>query len=162
MASWFGATTPTTVFFFLYPNGSLFGHTPPASQPLLFHGPVGMNNDVSVSPSRETDVTHEVRDFNRPILRDVPGRNIPAVADESYQIVAELRRVGPVDVPVYHRGQQPVLEVGVRFEDHVGKLSAEDVESWTLDVVTPTEHVFGQYGPESIRDGVLFFPRSYS
>jgi hypothetical protein len=79
VAEWFSTTKPTTVLLFMYPKGTLLGQTPPLSRPVLFHGPVGANNDVSVSPSRETDVTCEIRNLSWPVVQDIPTRNIPPV-----------------------------------------------------------------------------------
>ncbi len=115
-AKWFSSTTPTTVFLFLYPNGTLFGHSPPSSRPILYQGPVGTNNNVKVSPSRETDVTCEIRNLSLPELHYVPSGNIPPVQDENFQVVASLSRVGPAEVPIYHRGKEPTLEIGVQFK----------------------------------------------
>jgi HKD family nuclease len=152
MAKWFNTTTPTTVLLFLYEPGTLFGRQRPASRPVLFQGPVGTNNDVNVTPSRATDATCQIRDFDRPELTAVPGGNIPDVADELYQVVAELRRSGPADIPIYHRGSQPMLEVGVRFDDRTGR--SVDRES---DERSSLGSIVGQYDDESIQNGVLIF-----
>lgn len=160
MAKWFSTTIPTNVFLFLYPKGTLLGHTSPSSRPVLYHGPVGANNDVKVSPSRATEVTDEIRNFDRPELYDVPKRNIPQVTNELYQVVAELHRQGPAEIPVYHRGRQPILEVGVRFADNAEEQFDGCVPTSrrpTLDKGRSPKAILGEYGSESIRNGVFVF-----
>lgn len=152
IAKWFSTTTPTNIFLFLYSKGTLFGHEPPTTRPILFHGPVGTNNDVSVSPSRETDVTCEIRNFDWPEVVEVASRNIPPVDDEQYQVVAELRRLGPAVVPIYHRGKRPMLEVGVDFKEST--ISASRMKGEEADSL---ENPVGQYGPDSMRHGVFVF-----
>lgn len=152
MAKWFSTTTPTTILLFLYEPGTLFDRKPPASRPILFFGPVGTNNDVGVSPSRETDVTCQIRDFTRPHLQDVPGGNIPPVSNERYQVVAELRRSGPADLPIYHRGGQPTLEVGVHFASR-----GEGLTTLAFDDEQAGVSIIGDYGEESMQNGVLVF-----
>lgn len=127
----------------------------------MFHGPVGANNDAGVSPSRDTDVTCEIRDLSWPVVQDIPTRKIPPVRDELYQVVAGLRRAGPAEIPVYHRGKQPMLEVGVRFGDE-----PEDVELFderAEPATLPTDQarrpfdVVGWYDEASMRHGTLIF-----
>jgi hypothetical protein len=161
VAEWFSTTKPTTVLLFVYPKGTLLGQTSPLSRPVLFHGPVGANNDVGVSPSRATDVTCEIRDLSWPVVQDIPTRNIPPVNDELYQVVAELRRAGPVEIPVYQRGKQPMLEVGVRFGDEPE--GAELFDERAARATLPTNQIrrlgdlVGWYDEESMRQGALFF-----
>jgi hypothetical protein len=161
VAEWFSTTKPTTVLLFMYPKGKLLGQTSPLSSPVLFHGPVGANNDVGVSPGRETDVTCEIRDLSWPVVQDIPTRNIPPVKDELYQVVAELRRAGPAEIPVYHRGKQPMLEVGVRFGDEPedADLFDEREEQATLPVnqIHRPADLVGWYDEESMRHGALVF-----
>jgi len=152
MAKWFSTTTPTTVLLFLYPMETLIGKTPPTACPVLFTGSVGTNNDVSVSPSRETDVTNEIRGFDAPTLQEVEGGNIPDVEDELYQVVSELRRLGPADVPIYHRGKKPVLEVSVRFGE-----SQSDEAGHVSEKAPPIDDLVGEYDDESMRNGMLVF-----
>jgi HKD family nuclease len=154
MAKWFSTTTPTMVLLFLYPKRTLFGHPNPTARPMLYRGPVGTNNDIEISPSRETDVTCEIRNIDHPELRDVPNRNIPSIIDELYQVVAEVRREGLAEVPVYHRGKQPVLEVGVRFESETG-----NVAGFAEDEVDDSEHIVGQYADESMQNGIFVFEK---
>jgi hypothetical protein len=161
VAEWFSTTKPTTVLLFMYPKGTLLGQTSPLSRPILFHGPVGANNDVGVSPSRETDVTCGIRDLSWPVVQDIPTRNIPPVRDELYQVVAKLRRAGPAEIPVYHRGKRPMLEVGVRFGDEPE--GAELFDDREEPAPLPTNQIrrpadlVGWYDEESMRHGTLFF-----
>jgi hypothetical protein len=161
VAQWFSTTKPTTVLLFMYPKGTLLGQTSPLTRPVVFHGPVGANNDVSVSPSRATDVTCEIRDLSWPVVQDIPTRNIPPVRDELYQVVAELRRAGPADIPVYHRGKQPMLEVGVRFGDEPEDAELFDERAAPATLPTNQRHrpadLVGRYDAESIRHGALVF-----
>ena len=150
-AKWFSSTTPTTMFLFLYPKGTLFGHQPPSSQPVLYQGPVGTNNNVTISPSRETDVTCEIRNLSLPELQKVPSGNIPPVEDEQFQIVASLSRVGPAEVPIYHRGKQPTLEIGVQFRSK----ETDGEELANRQALIP--EIIGRYDSTSMRNGVLVF-----
>jgi hypothetical protein len=131
----------------------LFNHAPPSSRPILFRGPVGQNNAVKISPSKETDVTCEIRDLSWPVVRDVPTRNIPPVTDELYQVIVELHRVGPAGVPIYHRGSQPMLKVGVRF----GEPLEEDAANPSADLYDTSGELVGWYDEDSIQDGMLVF-----
>ena len=60
-------------------------------------------------------MTCEIRNLSLPELQKVPSGNIPSVQDEKHQVVAKLRRIGPAEVSIYHRGKQPTLEIGVQF-----------------------------------------------
>ena len=158
-AEWFSTTKPTTVLLFMYPKGAILGQTSPLSRPVLFHGPVGANNDVAISPSRETDVTCEIRDLSWPVVQVIPTRNIPPVRDELYQVVAELRRAGPAEIPVYHRGKQPMLEVGVRFGDEPEGAALfdglEEAAALPTNQTRRPADLVGWYDDESMQHGAL-------
>jgi len=165
-AKWFSTTTPTTVFLFLYPPESLIGQSPPKIRPILFEGRVGTNNDVTVSPSTRTNVTCQVRNFEYPVLELVADGNIPPIEDEQYQVVAELHRTGPTEVPIYHRGKRPLLMIAARFDEpqldeielptDKTRISGDDV--WHMDATEDdTDGFLGEYDADSVCDGIFLF-----
>jgi len=75
--------------------------------------------------------------------------------------VAELRRASPAEVPVYHRGKQPMLEVGVHFGDEPqdAELLDEREEAATLPTgqIRRPDDLVGWYDEDSMRGGALCF-----
>jgi hypothetical protein len=133
-AKWFRTIPQTTVLLFMYPSGTLFGHTPPSNRPILFHGRVGRNDLLADSPMHDTDITCEIRDLLHPVM--VPSKKILR-KDESYQVVVKLSRVGPAEIPIHH-SDQPTVKLRVRFgaeRDELEETEGDSQLPWPERVV---------------------------
>ena len=103
------------VQLFLYPRGSLHGHQPPRSQPVLFDGTVTMVNATRDAPVDQRRANCQMTDLLRPVLTTLPG-NVPAPTGEVSQVVARLNRVGPEDLPIYHaKSGGPKLRLEIEY-----------------------------------------------
>jgi hypothetical protein len=150
---WFNPTAPTRLFLYLYPRGSLFGRRPPSEDPFLYEGDV-TTFAQSDNPITGQMVNSQMRNLNRPILEEVPERNIPQPEPGvEAQVVAALQPKGRTQLAIYSQdGHRPGVRVKPKYFEE--PMAHDTSELWWL-----AEAIHRYYGGESIRDGRFVYRR---
>lgn len=151
---WFDPIGPTQVFLYLYPRGTLLGHSTPAEDPSFFEGVVTTFSRVG-NPITGQRVDAQIADLDRPVLTTVPSGNIPTPAGGiSAQVVAELRHRGSFSLPVY---SQDTDRPGVRVEARFEEAGDEEVRMPEAAPEPLPAGIAGYYAPGSVSSGHFVF-----
>lgn len=126
------------VDLWLYEVGTLHGHAPPASVPVLFRGKSDMLNVASSGAVTSRTVHQQLHNLNAPTLdwtRGVPVKGHPTI-----QVVLRLSRVGEREPLLYGKGHRPKL-VSTIEEEPVEGLSREGWDPMLANLVVVFEPV---------------------
>jgi hypothetical protein len=146
---WFKSEPPTSLYLYLYPPGSLTGHSPPTVKPDLYQGEVTTHSRRAITGM---PVNCQIPDLSLPRLQPVASGNIPErQAGVVAQAVGTLRHVGTTELPVYVQGHRPSAHVEPSFEEE-GTLKA--FPGTATPAPTTIRHYFT---PASVRDGRFVF-----
>jgi hypothetical protein len=155
---WFNPGTPTRVFLYLYPLGTLLGRQAPAADPALFEGDVTTFGRTG-NPIVGQRVNSQILDLHRPVLEVVPTGNIPSPAGGVVaQVVADLRYGGEFALPVYSTERS---RPGIRVDANFDEVADEESVNAGINREPVPSNVAAYYTPHSIENGrfVYLLPR---
>lgn len=104
------------VLLYLYPAGTLIGHSPAKAAPRELEGEVTMTNIVPDAPVTARSATCQLDDLSAPRIDLLPGNTVPATSGELSQVVIRFSGRGSGELPVFHSAEQhPKIRLGVKY-----------------------------------------------